>query len=92
MIVTHSYFSVVKGLRLNTRHFFIIKTPKKQEFQQVAIDNSCDIVSKDFMKLYKKYPDEAFPFFVLDTTLPLGHILFFWKNLLEEVYKYREQS
>ena len=90
MIVTHPYFSVAEDLRLNTRHFFIIKTLKKQEFQQVAIDNSSDIVSKNFMKLYKKCPDKAYPFFVLDTTLPLGHILFFWKNLLEEVYKYRE--
>ena len=77
MIITHSYFSVLKGLRLKSRHFFIIKTPKKQEFQQVAIDNSYDTVSKDFMKLYKKYLDKAYPFFVLDTTLPLGHILFF---------------
>ena len=49
----------------------------KREFQQVAIDNSSDIVSKNFMKLYKKCPDKAYPFFVLDTTLPLGHILFF---------------
>ena len=71
MVVTHSYFSVVKGLRQNTRHFFIIKTPKKQESQQVAIDSSYDIVSKDFMKLYKKCPDKAYPFFVLDTTFPL---------------------
>ena len=42
-------------MRLNATHYFIMKTPSKNELQQIASNNSSDIDFKDFMKLYKKY-------------------------------------
>ena len=38
---------------LNSTHIFLMKITERQEFQQVAINNSSDIDLKDFMKLYK---------------------------------------
>ena len=39
-----------KALQLNSMRFFIMKTPNKQEFQQIEFNSLSDI---DFMKLYK---------------------------------------
>ena len=39
----------------NATHFFIMKVPpKKQELQQITIDNSSDFNSKYFIELYRK--------------------------------------
>ena len=55
MFIALSYFPVSKDVRLNTTQLFIIKIPKKQEIQRIAIDNLFGIDSKDFMKLCRKY-------------------------------------
>ena len=34
-------------------HFFIMKIPNKRESQQIAINQSSDVDSKDFMKIHK---------------------------------------
>ena len=57
-----------KEIRLNTTHFFIIKILNKRDLQQIAINHSSDIDSKDFMKIYKKYTRESYSFLVNDTT------------------------
>ena len=62
-----------------------MKIPKKQEIEQVAIDHSSDINSKDFMGLYRKCTTRKWSFLVIDTTLPSDNPLRFQKNLLEEV-------
>ena len=54
VFITQSYFKVPKDVRLNSTHFFIMKTPNKREFQQIALNHSSDIDFKDFMKIYKK--------------------------------------
>ena len=46
-------FCCTKNIRLNSTHYFIIKTPNKQEFQQIAFNHSSYIEFKDFMNLYK---------------------------------------
>ena len=46
---TQSYFKVPKYVRLNTSHFFIAKIPNKRELQQIAINDSSDINTKDFL-------------------------------------------
>ena len=53
--ITQSYFKVSKDVRLNTTHFFIMKIPNKRELQQIAINHSSDISTKDFIKIHKKY-------------------------------------
>ena len=60
--ITRSYFKVPKDVRLNSTHFFIMKIPNKRELQQTALNHSSDIDFKDFMKIYKKYTKEPYPF------------------------------
>ena len=56
-------------VRLNSTHFFIMKIPNKRELQQIALNHSSDIDSKDFMNIYKKCTTEPYSFLVNDTTL-----------------------
>ena len=53
VFITQSYFKVPKDVRLNTTHFFIMKIPNKRELQQIAINHSSDINTKDFANIYK---------------------------------------
>ena len=52
-----------KMLRLNTTHFFITKIPHKRELQQITLNHSSDISTKDFINIYEKYTAEPYPFF-----------------------------
>ena len=67
--ITQSYFKVPKDVRLNTSHFFIAKIPNKRELQQIAINHSSDINTKDFTNIYRKCTAEPYSFLVDDTTL-----------------------
>ena len=49
VFVTQSNFKVPKDVRLNTSHFFITTIPNKRELQQIAINHSSDINTKDFV-------------------------------------------
>ena len=53
VFITQSYFKVPKDVRLNTTHFFIAKIPNKRELQQIAINHSSDINTKDFHNIYR---------------------------------------
>ena len=72
---------MLKAIRLNATHFFIMKIPNKRELQQIASNHSSDTEFKDFMKLYKDYIKEPYSFLVNDTTLPSDNPLGFRKNL-----------
>ena len=52
VFITSSYFRVPKDVTLNTTHFFIVKIPNKRELQQIAINLSSDINTKDFCNIY----------------------------------------
>ena len=62
--ITRSYFKVPKDIRLNSNHFFIIKIPNKKELQQIALNHSSDVNSKDFIRIYKKCTSEPYSFLV----------------------------
>ena len=47
VFITQSYFKVPKDIRLNTTHLFMTKIPNKRELQQIALNHSSDISSKD---------------------------------------------
>ena len=81
VFISQSYFKVPKDVRLNTTHFFIMKIPNKRELQQVAINHSSDINTKDFIEICRKYTDKPYYFLVIDTTLPSDDPLRFRKNL-----------
>ena len=52
VFITQSYFSVPKDVRLNTTHYFIMKTNNKRELQNIAINHSTDY--QDFKKLFRE--------------------------------------
>ena len=79
--ITQSYFNVPKDVRLNTSHFFIAKISNKRELQQIAINHSSGINTKDFANIYRKYMTESYSFLVIDTTLSSNNPLRFRKNL-----------
>ena len=81
VFITQSYFKVPQDVRLNTSHFFIAKIPNKRELQQIAINHSSDINTKDFANIYRKCTSEPYSFLVNDTTLPSNNPLRFRKNL-----------
>ena len=81
VFITQSYFKVPKDVRLNTTHFFIMKIPNKRELQQIAINHSSDINTKDFANIYRKCTAEPYSFLVNDTTLPSNNPLRFRKNI-----------
>ena len=64
--ITQSYFKVPKDIRLNTSHFSIAKIPKKRELQQIAINHSSDINTKDFTNIYKECTAKLYSFLVND--------------------------
>ena len=50
--ITQSYLKDPKDVRLNSTHFFIMKIPNKRELQQIALNHSSHISTKDFIKIY----------------------------------------
>ena len=64
VFITQSYVKVSKDVRLNSMHYFITKIPNTGEVQQTAISHLSDTDFKDFMKIYKKYASEKYPFLV----------------------------
>ena len=52
LFISQSYFKVPKTIRLNATHYFIMKSPKKKELQEIASNHSSDTSFKDFVKLY----------------------------------------
>ena len=70
VFISQSYFKVPKDVRNNSTHVFIMKFPNKRELQQIAINHSSDINTKDFIEIYRKHTDKPYSFLVIDTTLP----------------------
>ena len=58
-----------------------MKIPNKRELQQIAINHSSDINTKDFINICKKCTDKPYSFLVNDTTLSSDDPLRFRKNL-----------
>ena len=81
VFITQSHFKVPKDVRLNTTHFLIAKIPNKRELQQIEINHSSNISTKNFANIYRKYTAEPYSFLVDDTTLPSTNLLRFRKNI-----------
>ena len=83
VFIIQSYFKVPKDVRLNTSHFFIVKILNKRELQQIPINHSSDISTKDFTNIYRKCTAELYSFLVNDTTLVSDNPLRFTKLFLK---------
>ena len=81
--ITQSYFKVLKNVRLSTTHFFIMKIPNKREFQQIALNYSSDISTKELIQIHKKFTAEPYSFLVNDTMLASDNPLRFRKILFK---------
>ena len=46
---TQSYFAVLKNVRLDSIHYFVMKIPNERKLQQIAFNYSSDIDFQDFM-------------------------------------------
>ena len=69
VFISQSYFKVPKDVTLNTTHFFISKISNKRELQDIAINHSSDISTKDFTNIYKECTAEPYSFLVNDTMI-----------------------
>ena len=67
VFITQPYVNFPKDVRLNTGHFVFSKIPNKRELQQIPINHSSDISTKDFANIYREYTAKACPFLVNDT-------------------------
>ena len=83
VFITQSYFETPKYVRLDTTHIFISKIPNKRELQQIVINHSSDISTKDFIKIHKKFTAEPYSFLVNDTMLTSDNLLMFKKNIFD---------
>ena len=81
VFITQSHFKVPQDVKLNTTHFFIAKILNKRELQQMVINHSSDISTKDLINIYKKCTDKPYSFLVIDTTLASDNPLRFRKTL-----------
>ena len=81
VFITQAYFKVLKDVRLNSTHFFIMKILHKKELQQIELNHSSDISAKDFIKIHKTCTAESYSFLINDTTLASDNPLRFRKNL-----------
>ena len=77
VFITKLHFKVPKVVRLNTTHFFITKISNERELQQITINHSSDISTKDFINIYRKCTVEQYSFFLNDTTLASSNLLSF---------------
>ena len=80
--ISQSCLKVPKTIRLNEKHYFIMKIPNKRELKQMAPNHSSDINFKDFIKFYKYYTKESYQFLVNNTTLSSHNSLQLRKNVL----------
>ena len=87
VFIAQSYFKVSKDFRLNSTHFFIMKIPNKRELQEIALNYSSGINSKDFIKIYKKYTGKLYSFLVNHSTLASDNPLRFRKIFFQYIIK-----
>ena len=62
VFITQSSFKVPRDIRLNSIHFFVMKTPNQSELNQIALNHSSDIDFKGFITIYTKYNAEPYYF------------------------------
>ena len=76
-IITQSYFSVPKNVRLNSTHYLIMKINSKRELQNIDY--------QDFIKIYREYTKEPHNVLTIDATLPASDPFRFRKSLFNSL-------
>ena len=65
VFITESYVKVPKDLRLNSTHFFIMKTPNKRELQQTALNLHQIFTLKISLRSIKNVLQNHIPFWIM---------------------------
>ena len=65
VFISQSCFSVSKYVRLNSKHYLIMKISNRRELQNIAFNLSADIDCKDFMKYYRECAKEPYSFLTI---------------------------
>ena len=73
VFITQSFFPVPKNIRLNSKHYFVIKNPDKRQRQHIAFNHSSNIDFQNFMNLYKKYTAKPYWLSRLYKSLQIMH-------------------
>ena len=83
VLITQSYSSVPKDVRLNSKHCFIMKIDNKRELQNISINHSADIdICNHSAEIYRECTKEPYNFLTIDTTLPSSNPLRFRKKFV----------
>ena len=61
-VITQSYVSVPKDVRLNSTHYLIMNINNKRELQSIAINHSANLNYKDLYDLQRIYKKIVFFF------------------------------
>ena len=69
VFITHSYFALLRHIRLTSTHYFFMKILNKKELQQIVFNNLSDIDFQDFLDLYRKCTAKPYSFLVIDYAL-----------------------
>ena len=85
VFIMQSYFTMLKNIRLNYTHYFIMKYPNKQQLQQYPFNHSSHIGFKDSINVYKKTYCKPYYFLVTDSALASDNSSRFSKDLLEKI-------
>ena len=83
--MTQWYIKVLKQVRLNPTHYFIMKTPNKRQLQQMAISHSSDIDFKNFMQICKKCIAQKYFFLVNDAALISDNPSHYRQNIFKKI-------
>ena len=68
VLITKSYFSLSKGVTLNSTLYLTMKIHNNRELQSIAIDHSADLDCKDFMEISRKCTSNPYSLLSIDTT------------------------
>ena len=85
VFITQFILLYKKNIKLNSTHYFIMKSPNKQELQQIAFNYASNIEFKDFKNLYKKCTEKPYSFSVIDATFASANPSRFRENVLERI-------
>ena len=85
VFITQSYFAASKNIKLNSRHYFVMKIPSKREFQHKLHLIIHQILSFQTLRIFIKTTAKPNSFLVIDTIPASDNSSRFRKNLLETI-------
>ena len=67
VFITQSYFRALKGIRLDSMHYILMKISNKKELKKEQKKKSGHLDYKDFLEIYNYCTKEPYSFMLIDT-------------------------